>query len=171
MVEILLFTLFPALMIVAGIGDCVTMKIPNWLNVLIGISFFGAAFLAGMPLEQIGWHVAVAALVLVFGFGLFAFSYIGGGDAKLLSVAALWLGTGQVMEFLVVMTLAGGVLALAMKFWWWIRLEFELRGFEQVKSRIKTSIDIPYGIAIAAGALFAFRHSWWLEPANMQIFG
>ena len=171
MIETLIFLLFAILMITAGIGDFLTMKIPNWLNGLIGISFFGAAFVAGMSLEQIGWHVATSALVLAFGFGLFAAGYLGGGDAKLLAVTALWLGSGQLIEFLIVMALAGGVLAGVMKLWWWVRLELELRGLEQVKSGVKTSIDLPYGIAIAVGGLFAFWHSWWLETANLPLLG
>jgi len=170
MIEVLTFTLFPVLMIVAGVGDCLTMKIPNWLNGLIGGSFFMAAFLTGMPLEQIGWHIVAGAVVLVAGFGLFALRFIGGGDAKLLAVAALWLGAGQLIEFLVIMTLAGGLLAIAMKFWWWVKLETELRGLDGIRSRLKSSIDLPYGLAIMAGALVAFRHSWWFETANLQLF-
>ena len=171
MIETLIFSLFAILMIAAGIGDCLTMKIPNWLNGLIGVSFFGAAFVAGMPLEQIGWHVATSVVVLFLGFGLFAAGFLGGGDAKLLAVAALWLGSGQLLEFLVIMALAGGVLAVVMQVWWWIKLEVDLRGSDKVKSKVKASIDLPYGIAIAVGALFAFRHSWWLDPANTQLLG
>lgn len=169
MIEVLTFTLFPALMIGAGIGDCLTMKIPNWLNAFIGVSFFIAAFLTGMPLEQIGWHVVAGVAVLVVGFGLFAFRFIGGGDAKLLAVAALWLGPGQLVEFLVIMTLAGGLLAIAMKFWWWVKLETDLRGMDGIKSKLKSSIDLPYGVAITVGALVAFRHSWWFETANIPL--
>lgn len=169
MIEILIFTLFPVLMIVAGVGDCLTMKISNRLNGLIAVSFFGAAFLAGMPVDQVAWHVAAGVAVLIFGFGLFSAGLIGGGDAKLLAVAAMWLGMGQLVEFLIVMSIAGGLLAIVMKFWWWIRLETELRGFKWFKSKVKSSIDLPYGIAIAVGALFAFRHSWWLEPTNLQL--
>lgn len=169
MIEILTFTLFPALMIVAGIGDWLTMKIPNWLNGLIGVCFFIAAFLTGMPLEQIGWHIVAGAAVLAAGFGLFAFRFIGGGDAKLLAVAALWLGTGQLIEFLVIMTLAGGLLAIAMKFWWWLKLESEIRKLDGLKSKLKSSIDLPYGIAITIGALVAFRHSWWIETSSIQL--
>ena len=171
MIELLIFTLFPILMVVAGVGDWLTMKISNRLNGLIAISFFGAAFLVGMPLDQIAWHVAAGVAVLIVGFGLFAAGCIGGGDAKLLAVAAMWLGMGQLVEFLVVMSIAGGLLAISMKFWWWIRLEMDLRGFYRIKATVKSSIDLPYGIAIAVGALFAFRHSWWLETANLQLLG
>jgi prepilin peptidase CpaA len=171
MTHILILALFPVLITVAAIGDFLTMKIPNWLNVLIGVTFFCAAFYVGMPLEQIGWHVAAGVIVLVAGFGLFATGYIGGGDAKLLAVAAMWLGTAQLMEFLLIMSVAGGLLAIVMKLWWWVKLETELRGFKWFKSTVKSSIDLPYAVAIAVGALFAFRHSWWLETANTQLLG
>ena len=62
------------------------------------------------------------------------------------------------------------MLAIAMKFWWWIKLETELRGLDGIKSRLKSSIDLPYGLAITAGALVAFRHSWWIETASVQLF-
>ncbi len=171
MTELIVFTLFPAMMLAAGIGDCLTMKIPNWLNGLIGLSFFAVALLVGMPLETLGWHVAAGAIMLAIGFTLFSLGYIGGGDAKLVTVAALWLGLSQLIQFLVIMALAGGALAIIMKFWWWIRLESELRGFDRIKSMIKSSIQLPYGIAIAAGALYAFRDSWWFEPAARQLLG
>lgn len=171
MFEILVFKMFPLLMIIAGIGDCFTMRIPNWLNGVIGATFFVAAWIAGMPLEQVGWHLVAGGIVLVAGFTLFAFRYIGGGDAKLLAVAALWLGMPQLVEFIIVMSLAGGVLAIAMKFWWWIRLETELRGFDRIKSTITTSIELPYGVAVAIGALVAFRHSWWLDQVPVQLIG
>ncbi|MEM7633801.1 MAG: prepilin peptidase [Pseudomonadota bacterium] len=171
MIQTLILTLFPVLIIIAAIGDFLTMKIPNWLNILVGTSFFAAAFYVGMPLEQIGWHVAAGVIVLIVGFGLFAGGLIGGGDAKLLAVAAMWLGMEQLIMFLVVMSIAGGVLAVAMKLWWWVKLEADLRGFKWFKSTVKSSIDLPYGVAIAVGALFAFRHSWWLEPANTQLLG
>ena len=171
MTHILILTLFPLLITVAAVGDFLTMKIPNWLTGLVGVSFFGAAFYVGMPFDQIAWHVAAGAAVLIVGFGLFAVGYFGGGDAKLLAVAAMWLGMGQLVEFLIVMSIAGGLLAIVMKFWWWVRLEMEMRGSERIKSTAKSSIDLPYGIAIAVGALFAFRHSWWLETANLQFLG
>lgn len=158
-------------MLAAGINDCLTMKIPNWLNGVIVLSFFGAAFLVGMPLEQIGWHMVAGFGVLVAGFTLFSFGYFGGGDAKLVAAGALWLGLPSLVEFLMIMALAGGALAIVMKFWWWIRLESEMRGFARAKDFFKTSIQLPYGIAIAGGALFAFQHSWWLKPAQVQLLG
>lgn len=171
MTHLLILTLFPVLVVVAAIGDFLTMKIPNWLNVVLGVSFFGAAFYMGMPLEQLAWHVAAGVIVLVCGFTLFAFNLIGGGDAKLLAVAAMWLGMEQLIAFLIVMALAGGALAIVMKLWWWLKLEADTRGSGWFSSKLKTSIDLPYGVAIAVGALFAFRHSWWLETANMPLVG
>jgi prepilin peptidase CpaA len=171
MADLIILTLFPALVIAAGIGDFLTMKIPNWLNGLIGFSFFPVALLAGMPVEQIGWHVVAGLLVLIVAFVCFGFGFFGGGDAKMLAVAGLWLGLGQLGNFLIFMALVGGLLAIVMKFWWLVKLETDQRGIKRLKGFFKTSIDLPYGIAIAAGALFSFQHSWWVVAANSQIAG
>ncbi len=171
MIDIVVLTFFPVLVIAAGIGDFMTMKIPNWLNGLIGISFFPVALMAGMPLEQIGWHLAAGLLLLVVAFTCFAFGFFGGGDAKMLAVVGLWLGFEQFGDFLICMALVGGIMAIVAKFWWWIKLETDTRGMEQLKGMFKSSIELPYGIAIAAGALFSFHQSWWVTAMNGQITG
>lgn len=160
MTEFAILGLFPLLMIGAGIGDCLTYKIPNWLTGLIGIMFFPAALYAGMPITEIGWHLLAAVIVLAFCFGLFCFGQFGGGDAKLLTVAALWIGFSPLLPFVIFVALFGGVLALVMKLWWVVKLQFERTGVEALSKRVKASIQLPYGIAIAAGAVLAFPDSW-----------
>ncbi len=160
MADYAILVVFPLLMIGAGIGDCLTFKIPNWLTGLIGIMFFSAALYAGMPMAEIGWHLAAAGIVLACCFALFCFGHFGGGDAKLLTVAALWIGFSPLLAFLIFVSLSGGVLAIVMKIWWMVKLQFERAGMEQLSKRVKASIDLPYGIAIAAGAIFAFPDSW-----------
>jgi len=171
MIDLLVLTLFPVLVIAAGIGDFLTMKIPNWLNGLIGISFFPVALMAGMPLEQIVWHMAAGLLVLVIAFVFFGFGLFGGGDAKMLAVVGLWLGFGQLNNFLICMVLVGGAMGIVAKVWSWVRMETNARGFESLKHLFKSSIQLPYGIAIAAGALFSFQQSWWIAAVNGQIIG
>ena len=52
------------------------------------------------------------------------------------------------------------VLALVMKFWWIVRLNVDVFKLEKLAKRLKASIDLPYGVAIAGGALIAFPDSW-----------
>lgn len=160
MAEIVILVMFPLLMIGAGVGDCLTYKIPNWLTGLIGVMFFPAALYAGMPLADIGWHLGAAAAVLAVCFALFCFGQFGGGDAKLLTVAALWIGFSPLLPFLIFVALLGGVLAVVMKVWWIVKLQVEITGVKQLSERVKASIQLPYGIAIAGGALLAFPDTW-----------
>jgi prepilin peptidase CpaA len=66
---------------------------------------------------------------------------MGGGDVKMIAALGLWLPLTAVTLMLVVMAIAGGVLTLAML----------------VRHRLaeaKHQLEIPYGVAIAAGSLW-----------------
>jgi len=163
MIELLLTVLLPAMVVLAGIGDFFTMRIPNWLNVVIALSVFPVAWLAGMPFEVFQWHLAAGTVVLVMGFGLFAAGVIGGGDAKLLAAVALWMGWPQVVTFLVFTALAGGAIAILMKAWQVVRVEHEVKGATWLKQVLRAKLDLPYGVAIAAGCVVAYPHTWWMQ--------
>lgn len=160
MADLTILVVFPLLMIGAGIGDCLTYKIPNWLTGWIVIMFFPVALYAGMPIANIGWHLMAAGVVLVICFSLFCFGLFGGGDAKLLTAAGLWIGFGPLLPFVIVVALFGGVLAIVMKLWWIVKLQIDQTGVEQLSKRVGASIQLPYGIAIAAGAILVFPDSW-----------
>ena len=57
-------------------------------------------------------HAGAGAAVLAGAFVCFAFGWIGGGDAKLAAVTALWLGFGHLADYLVYASLLGGVLTI-----------------------------------------------------------
>ncbi len=163
MIELLTMMLLPAMVVLAGVGDFLTMRIPNWLNVVIALSVFPMAWLAGMPFEVFQWHLVTGTLVLVASFGLFAGGVIGGGDAKLFAATALWMGWPQVVPFLIVTTLAGGVLAVVMKFWQAVRIEHEVKNAAWLKQVIRSNLDLPYGVAIAAGCVATYPQTWWMQ--------
>lgn len=166
MITLLAQTLLPFLVIAAGISDFLTLRIPNWLNVLIALAFFPLAFATGMTGMEILWHCLAAVIVLVVGFGLFSAGFIGGGDAKLLAAAALWIGWAQLPPFLVFTAIAGGVLVILMKAWQMFRLEGEVHEIGWAKRLFAFKMDLPYGVAIAAGAILAFPGTWWLPTAT-----
>ncbi|MDH3741398.1 MAG: hypothetical protein OER56_07345, partial [Hyphomicrobiales bacterium] len=68
---ILILSVFPILLVAAGIGDFLTMRIPNWLNGALIVSFVVMVFVAGMPFEIVKWHLAAAGIVLLGGMILF----------------------------------------------------------------------------------------------------
>lgn len=157
-------SLFPLLMVFAAIGDLIAYKIPNWLCLTVVALFFPVAFIAGLPFEAIGWHVLAACVALVIGFGLFAAGWFGGGDAKLLAAAALWFGWPDSMRFAVYTALAGGALAIAVALWSAIQVDSEVRGWTRFKRIFEVKPNVPYGVALAAGALLALPGTWLMRP-------
>ena len=157
----------PALAIVAGLKDLTSMKIPNWISGLLILGFFPAALALGLPPAAIGLHLAVAVAALLIGMGLFALNLLGGGDVKLMAAACLWLGLAGSGVFVLATAVVGGVFSLALlvsRAWlqpyvgagpgWLVQL-MEPKG------------HIPYGVAIAIGALVA----WPASPLMVAFLG
>src|SRR5581483_11600581 len=104
--------------------------------------------------------LGLCAAALVLGMGLFAAGWIGGGDAKLMAAAVPWLGLPALPLFLLVTACAGGGLALLLlkARSAWVRPY--LAGAPAWLARLTTpGADVPYGVAIALGALTAFPKS------------
>lgn len=166
LLQFALLIAFPALAIVAGMRDATSFTIPNWISLaLIGL-FFPTALILGAPLSDIGLSVAVGIGALVVGMGMFAAGWIGGGDAKLFAAVALWLGWSALLPFLAVTAIAGGGLALSLlvvRSGWLRPMTARLGGWI---GRLTTpGENVPYGVAIAAGALAAFPMS-----VTVQLF-
>lgn len=160
-----LLILFPALAILAALSDATSMTIPNWISAALAAAFFPAAILAGLPLTQIGISAGLGVAALAVGAGMFALRWIGGGDAKLLAASVLWLGLAGAGAFLIWTAIAGGALALALL---GARRFSQITGFPVRKPQwlerlLAPAGDIPYGIAIAAGALAAFPQSGLIQ--------
>jgi prepilin peptidase CpaA len=156
-------TVFPTLVVAAAIGDLLTMRIPNWLNAATALSVLPMAALAGMPLDVVQWHFLAGVVMLAFGFVLFARGYVGGGDAKLLAAAGLWIGWSSLLPFVLVTAMAGGALAILYKLWQLVRTEQEVRDFVWLRRVLRADLQLPYGIAIAAGAVWVYSGTWWIE--------
>ncbi len=157
--------LFPLLMILGGAGDVMTRRIPNSVVVGTAALFLPAALVTGMPLWIMSLHVATAAVLLVLGFGLFSFGVVGGGDAKMMAAVGLWLGFPCSILFITFSALAGGLLAAAMGLWFLVTMEGGVHStwFDKAVSPLKPSV--PYGFALAAGAILATPFSWWMRAA------
>ena len=149
---------FPVLMIAAALCDIATMTIPNRISLLLVPAFFAAALLARLSPEAIAWHAGVGVAALIVMAGCFALGWLGGGDAKLLAAASLWAGPTAALSLVAATAVAGGVLALA------LLLARETpwlygRGPQWLRRLLTPKGAIPYGVAIAAGALCAFPAS------------
>jgi prepilin peptidase CpaA len=166
LVELLVLAVFPGLMILAGISDLFTMTIPNRISLgLIG-GFCVVAAVAGIGFPAFAMHLGVAVAVLIFGFCLFSFGLLGGGDAKLLAATALWFGWADLMPFLFATTLFGGALAIGLLMARKMPLPVHLNNISWIARLHTQGEGAPYGLAIAAGALFAYPNTPWLALAG-----
>lgn len=141
--EQLALAIVAALLVIAAISDMRRYMIPNWLTLGIALAFAASRFVSPFNLLDLSQRIAAAALLLLVGFILFARNLFGGGDVKLIAALALWLGLAALPRFLLLMSLAGGVLALTLLLVRWMRS----RSSEKLDHRI------PYGVAIAAAGL------------------
>ncbi len=117
------------------------------------IALFGVfAVAVGLTPAAIGGHALAGFSGLAIGFALFAFGAIGGGDAKLFAATALWLGFGDLLDYVVVTSLIGGGLALALIAMRKIPMPASLAGRPWLVRLHDAKAGIPYGVALAAAA-------------------
>ncbi|MNU53053.1 Type IV leader peptidase family protein [compost metagenome] len=154
-----LLGVMPVLVVVAGLHDLITMKIPNWLSGLLILGFFPAALVLGLPLTVVGLSVGLAFAALCVGAAMFALRWLGGGDAKLLAAVTLWLGLQGALPFLLFTAMAGGGLCLVLILARAHLQFYTVNGPAWVGRLLEPKGDVPYGVAIAVGALLAYPAS------------
>jgi prepilin peptidase CpaA len=154
---------FIAVSIWAGVMDLLTMRIRNELVLFLIAAYAVLAPLAGWTIGEIGASATAAAGVLVVAFICFGFGWIGGGDAKLASAIALWLGPEQTVSFLVWAAMIGGALTLAL-------LQFRAMMLPAFCLRVSwitrlhdRQAGVPYGVPLALAALLVFQRTSWME--------
>ncbi|MEI7804160.1 MAG: prepilin peptidase [Hyphomicrobiales bacterium] len=161
--EAIRLLLFPTLMAFAASSDLLTMTISNRVSLALVGSFFVLAFVTGMSLTDIGYHLAAASVVLLVTFGFFARGWIGGGDAKLAAATALWFGFDHLLDYLIYASLFGGALTLLLiQFRLW-PLPGILAKQEWLQRLHEKNGGVPYGIALAAAALAIYPETAWMK--------
>lgn len=161
--EAAVLTVLPLAVAFAAAMDIFTMKIPNRISVVLVLAFFPLAFLAGLGIWQVAAHVGAGALMLLVGFGLFACGWFGGGDAKLMAAVGLWVGFDALPLYLLSVAMAGGLIAGAFATVRSVPLPRFLLGQSWALRLHRQDGGIPYGIALAAGALIVFPQTIWFE--------
>jgi prepilin peptidase CpaA len=156
MITVLLCLAFPLLLTYAAWHDVTTMTIPNWVSIVLAALFIPAAVSAGLPMGQIGFHLAVSAAVLLLCAALFYLGIFGGGDAKVIAAASLWTGLAGGGSFVMGMAVAGGFLALTLI----VLRRMKLKSTTPWAARLLSPEEgAPYAVAIAVGAFFAAPYS------------
>jgi prepilin peptidase CpaA len=159
--------LFPALMAFAAASDLFTMTISNRVSLALAASFLILAALSGMAPTDILTHLGAGALVLTVAFFCFAMGWVGGGDAKIAAAAALWFGFAHLLNYLIYASLFGGALTvLLMQFRQW-PLPYALAGQTWLLRLHAKDSGIPYGIALASGALMVYPDTDWVKAIDL----
>ena len=166
-VALLTTVAFVATVGAAGILDLRTRRIPNRLTVgslLLALVLSAAAGFGALSDSLMG-----AGLGLAVGVVLFAARALGGGDGKLLVAVGAFLGLSRLPGALLLIGILGGFLGLGeairrgvilpslynavsmLKRWVTFR-----RGGEGRTLESPGAVTVPYGVAIALGAI-----AWW----------
>lgn len=132
--------------VLAAVSDAYRYRIPNILSAALLVLF--PVFVMTAP-RSVEWeqHLMVFGLILISGFAMFIGHLAGAGDIKLLAATGLWAGPHLVAMFLVITAFAGGLLALVMA------VLTSIRNARGARVIAVAKVPIPYGVAIAAGAL------------------
>lgn len=137
----ILVGLLALILVVAAVIDIRTFTISNRLNLTVALMaplFWWSAQIPAWP--DVALQVAIAGGVFLLLAGAFYAGMMGGGDVKLAAALALWFSPASTIRFLVLMSLAGGVLTLL------------IVGLHRARKR-EGRPEIPYGVAIAFGGL------------------
>ncbi len=166
-VEATRLLLFPAIMAFAASTDLFTMTISNRVSIVLVAGFFALAALDGVPLLEIGHHLAAGFVVLAVCFVFFSRGWIGGGDAKLAAATALWFGWTHLYEYLMYASILGGALT-------YLILEFRRRTLPPMLANQAWVLrlhepngGVPYGIALAAAALLVYPTTGWMNAGGI----
>jgi prepilin peptidase CpaA len=137
----ILLSILAILLVYAAVVDVRTFTISNRLNLAIALMAPLFWLSVGLPLwPDAAIQVAVAAGVFALLAVAFYTGMMGGGDVKLAAALALWFAPATTVLFLVYMSIGGGVLTLVVLI------------LHRMKKKAGKP-EVPYGVAIAFGAL------------------
>ncbi|MEJ2218195.1 MAG: prepilin peptidase [Gemmatimonadota bacterium] len=165
-----LTVLLAVVLVLAVWFDVGQKRIPNWLTVG---GMVGALVLRGvMGAGAFGTGLLGGLLGLSLGLLLFTIGAMGAGDGKLLATVGACLGLGAFVQALPLIGLGGGLLALVvaararlliptlLRF---RDLLFHIVSFGRIGERrtlaMPGAVTVPYGLAVAAGVLWAWMAS------------
>jgi prepilin peptidase CpaA len=163
MISLIIATLvlvaLPLGLALAAVSDIFTMTIPNWISVALLACFLVLAPLSGLTWSIVGMNIVAGLSVFGICFALFAMNVMGGGDAKLLTTAAVWFGFNHsLLAFLVAVGYVGGAVTLVI-----LLLRSQANSVMAMgiplPASLVTAKKIPYGIAIAIAGFLTFHQA------------
>ncbi|WP_294120315.1 prepilin peptidase [Sphingomonas sp.] len=146
-----------AILVWIAVFDIRTYTISDHLNAAIALMAPLYWWAAGVPLwPNAAMQVGVAVLVFLFFAGAFYLNVMGGGDVKLAGALALWFTPYDTLRLIVIMSIVGGLLTLV------------VLGIHRAR-RKEGRPEVPYGVAIAAGALWLLAQRFLNQFAGLSL--
>ncbi|MDX2073868.1 MAG: prepilin peptidase [Alphaproteobacteria bacterium] len=144
--------------------DVTRYTIPNWLVGSLLALYPVAVYLSP---QAVDWKMALAAMAVTFlaGYAIFALRVMGGGDIKLITALALWVGWNGLLDFVLLFAILGGVFSVIVLIGRKLQPYIPLKG--KTPKLFQKNAPIPYGVAIAG----AFLWMMWKNaiPTLIQI--
>jgi len=152
-----LLGLLAAMLVWIAVVDIRTYTISDRINAAIALLAPVYWLSAGVPLwPDVAIRVGVAVAVFIFFAGAFYMNVMGGGDVKLAGALALWFTPYETLTLIVVMSIAGGLLTVA------VLVRHRLR-------RKEGRPEVPYGVAIAVGGMWLLAQRFLNHFAGMSV--
>ena len=150
------------LLLLAAFQDAVQLKISNLL--CAAILLVGIVSLALVGIRPSVWqNVLLLVAALTVGTMMFSAGKIGGGDVKLFAATIFWFNLSGALWLLISVTIAGGFLAM-------IIIGVRMADWSEAMQRraviLRRKSGIPYGVAIAAGALLSISSAASQKPVD-----
>lgn len=155
---LVLFVL-PALLAASAGWDLASYTIPNFLPGALAAVFVLFVLVSGMAPSAIGIHVLAGLAGLAIGVVLFAFGLIGGGDAKLFAAIVMWLGFRDLLDYVLITSIFGGALTIVLIGLRNLPVPADFFDHGWLARLRDPRSGIPYGVALAAGALAVLPHT------------
>ena len=146
-----------ALAVLAALGlvacwfDIRERRLPNWLVLATLAAGLGLAMWRGGA-EALPWHLAHFVTALVVGIGLYALRALGAGDAKYYAALSAWFTLGSALKLVMAVSFVGLFLTLGWLAW------RKLSGKPAPKKPLDDMDKVPFGVAMAAGAVLALLY-------------
>lgn len=153
-----IWTVFSGLLLAAAVIDGKTYRIPNWIPLALAALFAVAVALSGKTIVDYWPSFALGAGMMVIGYGLYALTGMGAGDAKLAAAAVLWAGLTGLYAWVFALAMSMAALAFML-----VVLRRVAPAGHAAKVRVlQRGAPVPLGIALAAASILA---SWRFDAA------
>lgn len=149
-------TSFWMLMLYAAYSDLKSYTLPNFISLLLVVGFSLAVLVVQPSLTALAWHIAVGIILFVCSYVVYATGPFGAGDVKMISTLGLWMGPVNILPFLMIMSIIGGIIGVALLIFRRFPIPEKWLENQSVKALHSKEEGIPYGIAIAFAALIEF---------------